>query len=206
VRLSQRTAVLRPGTILAREWNGQMQRVAVLADGFAWNGNTYPSLSDGTRRSKTRATLIGCVLKRFTRNSKESTMSPMSEHDQSRKFADKTATIANETLEKGKAAAEQSAQAVEKSYSVTVENMRTLNVKMIEMARTNAEAAFDLALQIAKVQTPSDITGVWTTHARKQFEILGEQTKELTALGQKMAGEGVAPIVRGVSEVFKKAS
>ena len=45
VRLSQRTAVLRPGTILAREWSGQMQRVAVLADGFAWNGNTYPSLS-----------------------------------------------------------------------------------------------------------------------------------------------------------------
>ena len=45
VRLSQRTAVLRPGTILGREWNGQMQRVAVLADGFAWNGNTYPSLS-----------------------------------------------------------------------------------------------------------------------------------------------------------------
>ena len=45
VRLSQRTAVLRPGTILAREWNGQMRRVAVLADGFAWNGNTYPSLS-----------------------------------------------------------------------------------------------------------------------------------------------------------------
>ena len=131
-------------------------------------------------------------------------MSPMSEHDQSRKFADKTATIANETLEKGKAAAEQSAQAVEKSYSVSVENMRTLNVKMIEMARTNAEAAFDLALQIAKVQTPSDITGVWTTHARKQFEILGEQTKELTALGQKMAGEGVAPIVRGVSECVQK--
>ena len=45
VRLSQRTAVLRPGTILGREWNRQMQRVAVLADGFAWNGNTYPSLS-----------------------------------------------------------------------------------------------------------------------------------------------------------------
>src|ERR1700681_2250876 len=45
VRLSQWTAVLRPGTILAREWNRQMQQVAVLADGFAWNGNTYPSLS-----------------------------------------------------------------------------------------------------------------------------------------------------------------
>ena len=39
------TADLRPGTMLAREWNGRMQRVAVLADGFAWNGKTYPSLS-----------------------------------------------------------------------------------------------------------------------------------------------------------------
>jgi hypothetical protein len=45
VHLARRTAYLRPGTVLGREWNGQMQRVAVLADGFAWNGKTYPSLS-----------------------------------------------------------------------------------------------------------------------------------------------------------------
>ena len=31
--------------MLAREWNDRMHRVAVLADGFAWNGKTYPSLS-----------------------------------------------------------------------------------------------------------------------------------------------------------------
>jgi hypothetical protein len=36
---------LRPGSLLVREWDGQMQRVMVLADGFAWNGKTYPSLS-----------------------------------------------------------------------------------------------------------------------------------------------------------------
>jgi hypothetical protein len=42
---SRITAAVRPGTILAREWNGRMHRVAVLADGFAWNGTTYPSLS-----------------------------------------------------------------------------------------------------------------------------------------------------------------
>jgi hypothetical protein len=38
-------AEVRPGTVLGREWNGRMQRVSVLADGFAWNGKTYPSLS-----------------------------------------------------------------------------------------------------------------------------------------------------------------
>src|ERR1700722_6930255 len=41
----RRITDLRPGTILGREWNGKMQRVAVVADGFAWNGKTYPSLS-----------------------------------------------------------------------------------------------------------------------------------------------------------------
>jgi len=45
MHLARRTAELRPGTVLGREWNGQMQRVAVRADGFAWNGKTYPSLS-----------------------------------------------------------------------------------------------------------------------------------------------------------------
>jgi hypothetical protein len=39
------TAELRPGTVLGREWNGWMHRVAVLADGFVWNGQTYASLS-----------------------------------------------------------------------------------------------------------------------------------------------------------------
>ena len=45
VEAARRTMDLRPGTVLAREWNGQMHRVAVLADGFAWNGRTYPSLT-----------------------------------------------------------------------------------------------------------------------------------------------------------------
>jgi len=43
--VSRRAGQLRPGTMLAREWKGEMQRVAVLASGFAWRGETYPSLS-----------------------------------------------------------------------------------------------------------------------------------------------------------------
>jgi hypothetical protein len=41
----QSISQLRPGTTLGREWNGHMQRVSVLPDGFAWNGKTYRSLS-----------------------------------------------------------------------------------------------------------------------------------------------------------------
>src|SRR5262249_54379916 len=36
---------LRPGTLLTREWDGHLQRVMVLAEGFSWSGKNYPSLS-----------------------------------------------------------------------------------------------------------------------------------------------------------------
>ena len=34
-----------PGALLLREWNGQTHRVAVMQNGFAWNGVVYGSLS-----------------------------------------------------------------------------------------------------------------------------------------------------------------
>jgi hypothetical protein len=43
--VARRASRLRPGTILGREWNGRMERVTVVSDGFSWNGKTYPSLS-----------------------------------------------------------------------------------------------------------------------------------------------------------------
>ena len=129
-----------------------------------------------------------------------------SEHDQTRKYADKAAAIANETLEKGKVAAEQSARMIEQSYSITVENIRNFNVKMLDMAHAKTEEVFAFARQLASARTPSDIMELWTSHAQKQFEMLNEQTKELTAFGQKMAGESAAPIARSVNQAFKKAS
>jgi hypothetical protein len=43
--LDQKRTELSPGTVLVREWDQQSQRVMVMADGFAWNGQSYDSLS-----------------------------------------------------------------------------------------------------------------------------------------------------------------
>ena len=43
--LNQRRIDLKIGSILVREWDGRLHRVMVLADGFAWDGKVYPSLS-----------------------------------------------------------------------------------------------------------------------------------------------------------------
>jgi hypothetical protein len=36
---------LRPGALLVREWQGKLERVMVLEEGFAWNGRSFGSLS-----------------------------------------------------------------------------------------------------------------------------------------------------------------
>ena len=45
VSFDQKRTELTPGTVLVREWDRQSQRVMVMADGFAWNGQSYDSLS-----------------------------------------------------------------------------------------------------------------------------------------------------------------
>jgi hypothetical protein len=45
VSFDQKRTELTPGTVLVRDWDRKSQRVMVMADGFAWNGKTYDSLS-----------------------------------------------------------------------------------------------------------------------------------------------------------------
>ncbi len=44
-RAGAKRTELKPGTVLVREWDRRSQRVMVMSDGFAWNGQTYDSLS-----------------------------------------------------------------------------------------------------------------------------------------------------------------
>src|SRR5258707_9400356 len=37
---------IKPGSVLVREWKGKSHRVMVLADGFAYDGETYSNLSE----------------------------------------------------------------------------------------------------------------------------------------------------------------
>jgi Protein of unknown function (DUF2924) len=36
---------LKVGALPVREWKGQLERVMILEEGFAWNGQTFGSLS-----------------------------------------------------------------------------------------------------------------------------------------------------------------
>ena len=45
-RLDKRRFAPPPGTVLVREWDRKSHRVMVMPDGFAWNGETFDSLSE----------------------------------------------------------------------------------------------------------------------------------------------------------------
>ena len=74
------------------------------------------------------------------------------------------------------------------------------------MAGENTIGIFEFARQLSTAKSSSDLVELWTTHSGKQLAVLNEQIKELTSLGQRMAGESAKPITRSVGQAFKKAS
>ena len=46
---------LKAGALLAREWNGRLERVMILDQGVAWNGETYGSLSQVAKAMTARS-------------------------------------------------------------------------------------------------------------------------------------------------------
>ena len=127
---------------------------------------------------------------------------PMNE--QPRRFAERTTKAAHENFERGAFATENETRNAEQSYSSSLAGMRELNLKLIEMARANTEAVFELAHEIASAEAPSDLAGIWAEHARRQFDLMTKQSKELTDFGQKLAGRTAKPIARTVNEAFTR--
>ena len=127
-------------------------------------------------------------------------------NEQSRRFADRTTKTARETFERGASATEDATRSAEQSYSTALAGMRKLNVKLIEMAHANSEAVFELSHEIASAEAPSDLAEIWAEHARRQFELMTKQSKELTNLGQELAGQTTEPFARTVNEAFGRGT
>jgi hypothetical protein len=67
------------------------------------------------------------------------------------------------------------------------QNACDLNTKLVEMVRANAEAALEASTQIANAKNPADLAQAWSTHATKQFAMLTDQARELTAVWQSFS-------------------
>ena len=123
-----------------------------------------------------------------------------------REFAEKSVTQAKDNWEKMKAATEEATSVLEDTYSTAAKGAADYGLALIDIARTNANAAFDFASEAVTAKSLSEMVEVSTAHARKQFETFTAQTKELTALAQKVATETAEPIKTGMNTAFKKVA
>ena len=66
--------------------------------------------------------------------------------------------------------------------------------------RTSKHLAMALSVEV------SEVVELSTAHARKQFDALSEQVKELSAFAQKVANDTAEPLKEGVTSAFKKVA
>ncbi len=96
--------------------------------------------------------------------------------------------IARESFGKTLETGAETVPGVQEGIASALENVRDLNVRLIDMARANTDVAFDFARQVAEAKAPSDLVEAWTTHATKQFDTLTKQASELTTLVNNSPG------------------
>ena len=120
-----------------------------------------------------------------------------------REIAEKGVTQAKDNWEKMKAATEEATDLLETSYTTASKGAADYGLKLIEISRANTNAAFDFASELMTVKSMSEMIELSTAHVRKQFDAASAQTKELTALAQKVATEAAEPLKDGVTKVFK---
>jgi phasin len=123
-----------------------------------------------------------------------------------REFAERGVAQAKDTYEKMKAAAEEATDVLETTYSTASKGASDYGMKVIEAARINTNAAFDYAGELLAAKTLSEVIELSSAHARKQFETLTEQSKELGALAQKVATETAEPIKSGMNKAMSKVA
>lgn len=123
-----------------------------------------------------------------------------------REFAEKGLSQAKDSYEKMKSAAEEATSLLEETYTSASKGASDYGLKLIDVARANTNAAFDYAAELFAAKSLSEVVELSTTHARKQFEALSAQSRELTALAQKVATEAAEPLKDGMNRVVKKVA
>lgn len=135
-----------------------------------------------------------------------STVVPFEVPGSIREFAEKGVSQARETYEKFKDVAQSSNETIEAVYASAQKGAADYSGKLIDIARTNTNSAFDVAEKLAAVKSPSEVFSIWTAYARSQYETLSSQTRELVELGQRVATDTVEPIKTASSKVFNKVA
>ena len=142
----------------------------------------------------------------MSNDSFSSSVVPFEVPEQVRAFAEKGVSQARDNYAKFKDAAESNNSAIEAVFATATKGANEYTTKVMDIVKTNTHASFDFAQELAGVKSPSQLMEVWTSHARKQVEVMTAQTRELAELAKKIATETAEPIKAAGSKMFTPPS
>ena len=131
---------------------------------------------------------------------------PFEVPEQVRAFAEKGVSQARDNYAKFKDVAESHNGTMEAVFTSASKGASEYNGKLIEFFKANTSSSLDFAQELLGAKTPAAAMELWTSHAKKQYETLTAQAKELAELGQKVATETVEPIKASASKLYKPAA
>jgi phasin len=114
-------------------------------------------------------------------------------HATVRDFAEKGAQQAKKIYDKARTSAEEASDLMEESFATTSKGLKEFNLKTLDAVRSNANATFDLAQQLLGAKSVSQAIEIQTAYARRQFETLSAQSKELSEVFGRIASETAKP-------------
>ena len=131
---------------------------------------------------------------------------PFEVPEQMRAFAEKGVSQARDNYAKFKDVAETHNGTIEAVFTSASKGASAYSAKLLEFFKANTTSSLDFAQELFGVKTPAAAMELWTSHAKKQYETLTAQAKELAELGQKVATETVEPIKASASKLYKPAA
>ena len=120
-----------------------------------------------------------------------------------RELAEKGLVQAKQNYERLKAAAEETSELVETTYVTAAKGYSEYSLKLIDAMRANVNAQFDYAAGLLAVKSPSEAVELSSAHARKSFETLSTQSKELASIAQKVSNDTAEPIKAGFNKALR---
>jgi phasin len=120
-----------------------------------------------------------------------------------RALAEKTVAQTREAYDRSSDAFDASLTTFERSFEAAGQGAAAFNRKIVDIARRNVDASFDLARSLAGAKDVSDIVQLQAAFWRKQFDVLMSQAEEVRALSTKInadAADQIKSHMRGWEE------
>jgi phasin len=102
-----------------------------------------------------------------------------------------------------KEATDEATGTVETSMAVAAKGMAEMNARVLDAFRHNVTSSFDFAKAMFGARSLAQVVSLQTEHARKQAEIVVNQSKELSALVQKVGVDSFQPIKAHLAKTMK---